>query len=190
MSIKYAILGFLSWRPFTGYELKKQFADSLSFHWSGNNNQIYGALIQLHKEGAVTIEVQPQEKYPTRKVYAITELGRQWLRGWLLGEAELPEERNLVHIQLAWAEALDGGELAALLGRYERVLEDQIIMCRERLRRGAPEPARSPRESLIWRRIDENRVSSYEAELAWARSLASEVAGLGAGHGGVREVAG
>ena len=30
MVIKYAILGFISWRPYTGYELKKIFADKLN----------------------------------------------------------------------------------------------------------------------------------------------------------------
>ncbi|HEY9053605.1 MAG TPA: PadR family transcriptional regulator, partial [Rectinemataceae bacterium] len=76
MSIRHAILGFLSWKPFTGYELKKRFSDALSFHWSGNNNQIYGTLVQLHKDGAVTIEVVAQEKLPAKKLYTITEAGR------------------------------------------------------------------------------------------------------------------
>jgi hypothetical protein len=39
MSIKHAILGFLSWQPSTGYELKKLFAESDTLSWSGNNNQ-------------------------------------------------------------------------------------------------------------------------------------------------------
>ena len=76
MSIRHAILGFLSWKPFTGYELKKLFADALSFHWSGNNNQIYGSLVELHKVGAVSVEVEQQEKLPARKVYTITDEGR------------------------------------------------------------------------------------------------------------------
>jgi hypothetical protein len=33
MSIKYAILGFLSWQPYTGYELKKLFAESDTLSW-------------------------------------------------------------------------------------------------------------------------------------------------------------
>ncbi|MFZ3110044.1 MAG: hypothetical protein WA234_05080 [Rectinemataceae bacterium] len=45
MSIRYAILGFLSWKPFAGYDLKKLLSNSLSFHWSGNNNQVYGTLL-------------------------------------------------------------------------------------------------------------------------------------------------
>jgi PadR family transcriptional regulator, regulatory protein AphA len=182
MSIRFAILGFLSWKPFTGYELKKIFADALSFHWSGNNNQIYGSLIELHDSGAVTIEVRQQEKYPAKKLYTITDRGRAELREWLLSGPELPLLRSPAHIQLAWAESLSGPELDALLAAYERQLSDQAIMCRETIRRGkeAPEgeggaPRRGARERLIWDSIDENRAAFYESELAWARGLRTKL---------------
>ena len=178
MSIRHAILGFLSWKPFTGYELKKLFADSLSFHWTGNNNQIYGSLIQLHRDGLVSQEVQPQEKLPARKLYAITPAGREELRAWLLAEPELPQLRNSFHIQLAWAEALSDRELDSLLEAYERVLEAQTLMCRERARRGLAAPGRSPREILVWRRIEEKRVGDYEDELDWLRSLREDLKAL------------
>lgn len=175
MSIRNAILGFLSWKPFTGYELKKIFADALSFHWSGNNNQIYGSLVELHKDGAVSIEVVTQEKLPAKKVYTITEAGRAELREWLLSEPELPIVRSLAHTQLAWAECLSGDELDGLLSAYERQLADQAIMCREMLSRGGMEPRRSGRERLIWRSINENRVAFYENELSWTRTLRSRL---------------
>ena len=182
MSIRFAILGFLSWKPFTGYELKKIFADALSFHWSGNNNQIYGSLVELHGTGSVSIEVVQQEKFPAKKLYTITEQGRAELREWLLSEPELPILRSLAHVQLAWSESLSGTELDALLASYERQLSDQAIMCRETIRRanvaegaGHGAPARSVRENLIWKSIDENRAAFFESELVWARSLRSKL---------------
>jgi PadR family transcriptional regulator, regulatory protein AphA len=180
MSIRSAILGFLSWKPFTGYELKKIFADALSFHWSGNSNQIYGSLVELHKDGSVSIEVLQQEKLPAKKVYTITESGRAELREWLLSEPELPVLRSPAHIQLAWAESLSGEELEAFLAAYERGLSDQALMCREAIRRAleggrALGPGRSEREALIWRSIDEGRVAFYENELAWLRALRAKL---------------
>lgn len=50
MSIKLAILGILSWKSSTGYELKKIFEDSSFMYWSGNNNQIYKALLNIKPE--------------------------------------------------------------------------------------------------------------------------------------------
>jgi PadR family transcriptional regulator, regulatory protein AphA len=205
MSIRCAILGFLSWKPFTGYELKKLFADSLSFHWSGNNNQIYGTLVELHKDGAVSIEVLQQEKLPAKKLYTITEAGLAELRGWLLSEPELPVFRGMAHTQLAWAECLSDEELDGVLATYERQLADQAIMCREAMRRAeaavgaaaeagtaagasgtavasaaasGTEPRRSEREELIWQAINEHRSSFYESELAWARNLRQQLKDL------------
>ena len=117
MSIRHAILGFLSWQPSTGYELKKRFAEATPFHWSGNNNQVYGALIELHREGLVQVEVVQQEKRPARKVYAITERGREALEGWLREGSEPPETRADFHARLAWSAlvlVLDDGRSLAL----------------------------------------------------------------------------
>ena len=62
MNVKFAILGFLSWKPATGYELKKLITQSVGFEWSGNNNQVYTTLVQLHRDGLVTVELQHQEQ--------------------------------------------------------------------------------------------------------------------------------
>lgn len=182
MSIRGAILGCLSWKPFTGYELKKLFADSASLPWSGNNNQIYGSLIALHKEGKVDIEVQVQEKYPARKVYTLTEAGRAELKAWLLSTPSLPEQRKLFHIQLAWAEGLSPAELDGLFASYEESLANAILIEKAISRKGRPAPARSEREALLWRRIEEASLAGLEAELAWARDLRQELLGLSQAH--------
>lgn len=178
MSIRGAILGCLGWKPFTGYELKKLFAESASLPWSGNNNQIYGSLIVLHKEGKVDIEIQVQEKYPARKVYTLTEAGRAELKAWLLSAPPLPEQRNLFHIQLAWAEDLSPTELDSLFASYEESLANEILMERTLAQRGRSAPARSERETLLWRRIEEAKLGSLEAELAWAQDLRREICSL------------
>jgi DNA-binding PadR family transcriptional regulator len=70
MSIKLAILGILSWKPSTGYELKNIFEDSSFMYWSGNNNQIYKALINLENEDLVTSKVVHQDKSLSKKYIA------------------------------------------------------------------------------------------------------------------------
>src|SRR5512141_798026 len=106
MSIRHALLGFLSWRPLTGYDLKKRVADSEFLHWSGNSNQIYTTLIQLHREGLVTARTEQQENLPPRKTYTLTDSGRDQLESWVLSAPELPETRGSFLVQLAWADHL------------------------------------------------------------------------------------
>ncbi len=171
MNVKYAILGFLSWRPSTGYDLKKMFVDSTFIYWSGNNNQIYKALVELHREGLVTNEVQHQDKSPSRKIYTITGKGLSELRRWTLASPEPPQHRNTFLIQLAWADRLERGELNELLEKYEHEVHMQSLMNQEQKRRRLLDPARTSREAYLWDMIAENRVSAYENELKWIRAL-------------------
>ena len=171
MTIKYAILGFLSWRPLTGYDLKKMFLDATFIYWSGNNNQIYRTLVQLHKEGLVTSEVEHQERGPSRKIYTITEKGSAELRRWVLSAPEVPQLRNSFLIQLAWADQLEPEELDTLLENYEHEVQMQALMYQEQKRRNLINPARTERESYLWGMISDNWIMFYETELAWVQKL-------------------
>jgi PadR family transcriptional regulator, regulatory protein AphA len=176
MNIKYALLGFLSWRSFSGYDLKKLFVDSAFIYWSGNNNQIYSTLIQLHRDGLVTTEVQHQASGPSRKMYTITAEGLAELKQWVLSSPEIPQPRNLFLIQLAWADQLTPSELDALLETYENEVNMQLLMYQEQKRRKSINPARTPRESYLWDMIAANGVAFYKHELSWVRQLRQELA--------------
>lgn len=174
MSIKYAILGILSCKPLTGYDLKKIIQDSSFMHWSGNNNQIYKALVELLDEGFVTSEVHHQESSPPKKIYTITREGLDAMKEWVLSSPEPPEFKRTFLVQLAWADLLTADELNALLAKYEYEIKMQIALQQEIRRRGAFSPGRTPRETFIWDMIYENIVSSYENELVWLKRLRGE----------------
>lgn len=53
MTIEDAILGLLSWRALSGYNMKKLFEESPTLYWSGNNNEVYRALLSLHRAECV-----------------------------------------------------------------------------------------------------------------------------------------
>jgi DNA-binding PadR family transcriptional regulator len=176
MLFKYAILGFLSWQPMTGYDLKKMFEDSLTLYWSGNNNQIYRTLVDLHKQGLVSREIQQQENYPARKVYSITDKGRQDLRQWLLSTPELPQQKHAFLIQLTWADQLLPEELDHLLEEYENEVLMQLLLTRAPKQQELVSQARTSREACLWEMIHENSINRYESELAWVRKLRHKLA--------------
>lgn len=188
MSIDYAILGLLSWRPMTGYDIKKMFAGSAAFYWSGNNNQIYTTLVKLHENGLVTRAIEPQEDTPPRKIYSITEQGKTELKKWLLSEPEPPQLKNTFLIQLAWADQLSPDELDTLLGRYEAEIQIQVSMLQTQKQQKDIAPsgkvrdayinaaqARTAREAVLWTMIQENWTSFYENELKWVRRLREQL---------------
>jgi PadR family transcriptional regulator, regulatory protein AphA len=188
MSIEHAILGLLSWRPMSGYDLKKIFEDASILYWSGNNNEIYRTLVKLHADGQVTRQVEQQESLPARKVYSITTQGQETLKKWVLASPEPPQLRHTFLIQLSWADALSPAELAGLLAKYEDEVQTQYLMACTGPRPSAaaltPNPrtgyldsaqARTPREALLWQRIQEHERSFYENELNWVRTLRKEM---------------
>ncbi|WP_202710438.1 DUF4180 domain-containing protein [Sporosalibacterium faouarense] len=171
MSIKFAILGILSWKPSTGYELKKIFKDSTFMYWSGNNNQIYKALVQLQDKGFVSSEVFHQDGAPSKKTYKITDEGLNELKEWTMSSPEAPELKKTFLIQLAWSNVLSNQELNGLLTSYEEELKIQLVIEQEKRRRARYTPNRDDREAFIWDMIYKNIIFSYKNELDWIQEL-------------------
>lgn len=171
MSIKYAILGLLSWKPLTGYDIKKLMEDSAILYWSGNNNQIYKSLVQLHEDGLVTPEVQHQQSGPSRKIYTITEAGLSTLKEWTLSAPEEPEFKKAFFVQLAWSHVLSDDEMDHMLAEYEKELQLQLAYQQEKHARRSGYPDREQRETLLWDRMAQHVISSCENELNWVESV-------------------
>lgn len=175
MTIYYAILGLLSWKPSSGYELKKIFGDSPHLYWSGNNNQIYKSLLQLQKDGLITFETIHQDGAPSKKIYSVTGKGMEELKNWIMTASAVPEFKKPFLIQLAWADILGRDELARLLTKYEKDVETQLILQKEKYDREKDWPNRSPRETFLWNMISVNLMSTFQSELAWVRKVRQQL---------------
>lgn len=83
MSLKHGLLGLLDDESMTGYDLMKVFNHSLSFFWSAQTSQIYRDLTNLEKNGLLTSNIEKQSGKPDKKLYTITEAGRNEFHQWL-----------------------------------------------------------------------------------------------------------
>jgi len=84
ITLSYGLLGLLARRPLSGYDLAQQMKKRVGLMWSALPSQIYPELARLEKQGLVTHQVVEQPDYrPDKKVYEITEAGRQALRQWV-----------------------------------------------------------------------------------------------------------
>ncbi|MGY0022072.1 helix-turn-helix transcriptional regulator [Streptomyces sp. cg35] len=84
MRFEHVLLALLSYRPRSGYDLRKwvetegQFVRSRAHH-----SQIYRLLARMVADGWVTYEVDPREGRPDAKVYRLTPQGRDVLLEWV-----------------------------------------------------------------------------------------------------------
>lgn len=177
MTINYAILGMLSCKPLTGYDLKKIIQGASFMPWSGNNNQIYKALLELADLGFVTGETCHRDGAPSKKIYKITEAGLKELKQCSQSQAEVFEIKKSFLIQLAWTGQLSNEELKELLLNYERDIKGQIRLEQAKAETGFFNRGRTPRETTVWNLINENIVLSYETELAWIQQAQAALFG-------------
>jgi DNA-binding PadR family transcriptional regulator len=77
MDIQSVILGFLMMSSMTGYDLRKAFSMSFSFFSGLSYGSIYPNLKKMETNGLISKKVEIQDGAPNRKIYTITEAGRQ-----------------------------------------------------------------------------------------------------------------
>ncbi|MGW0879925.1 PadR family transcriptional regulator [Streptomyces sp. NPDC002671] len=88
MSLRHALLGLLSERPASGYDLLKTFETSLANVWPATQSQIYTELTRLAGSGLIAVTAEGPRG---RKEYALTDEGMSELRHWL---TETKPQRN------------------------------------------------------------------------------------------------
>lgn len=89
MALAHAILSALMERPCSGYDLAKQFDGSVGFFWKATHQQLYRELTKLEDQGWLSSETVHQEGRPDKKVYQVTELGKDFLSNWIAQPSEL-----------------------------------------------------------------------------------------------------
>ncbi|HYC56918.1 MAG TPA: PadR family transcriptional regulator [Candidatus Binatia bacterium] len=89
-NLRYAVLGLVSTKAdgVHGYKLKGECESIADEFWSLNYGRLYRILDILERAGELTVADEIQHGRPNRKVYRITEKGRQNLDDWLLQPVE------------------------------------------------------------------------------------------------------
>ncbi len=89
-TLKYAILGLINRAPMTGYDITREFnSNQLANFWYAKHSQVYPELNRLTEEELVTCEIIIQGEKLEKKLYTITDKGRDELKVWLLKDEPL-----------------------------------------------------------------------------------------------------
>ncbi len=177
MSLEYAILGFLNYHPYTGYDLKKIFDSSIRHFWAADQSQIYRTLARLTGQGYAEMEKVPQDDRPDRKIYSITEAGRAEFMKWLSGPPPQVDTRTAPLIQVFFAGQLPDEEILAKFEGYTAILHailDQYEQIPSQITPYQQEIG-SPREHFFWMLTLDNGIRSMRASLAWAENVIEQL---------------
>lgn len=177
MSLKHAMLGFLSFKPLSGYDLKKAFDRSIRHFWPANQSQIYRTLATLKEDGLVDQEIFEREERLDMKVYHITEAGRRELHRWLSTPLPSQDYREPFLIQVYFAGILSDEEVEILLQKEIRSLEEQQAAYKAAINRYQETLASHTDQRAFFLSILtlEYGLLSNQAALEWLKSAASRL---------------
>lgn len=172
----YAILGLLSIRPWSTYELAQLMRRSLHFVWPRAESNLYAEPKRLVETGMATAEVVWNGDRK-RHVYSITPAGRAELRRWLREEPAPQRLESEPALRVLYGNLGSKANLLAAIARIAADAEESIAHFRalgdEYARGAGPFPERIHVNALILTLM----IEQARAAARWAEWAASEVDG-------------
>ncbi|MCG7588676.1 PadR family transcriptional regulator [Photobacterium sp. OFAV2-7] len=101
MSLAHVILTVLSSRDVSGYDITKEFSHSIGYFWKASHQQVYRELNRMAEKNWASFRLELQQSKPDRKVYSITDEGRQALFEWFQEPTRTPTIRDEFAAKLA-----------------------------------------------------------------------------------------
>jgi DNA-binding PadR family transcriptional regulator len=133
MSLKYALLGFLTTEPASGYQLAQEFGESMGWFWYASHSQIHPELRRLEEQGLVRSEVSDEDGRGKR-IYSITDTGVADLERWLAEETDYPPVRDPERIRLIFLDLLSTPDIRKHLEQHRKHHEGLLSVYTQQLR--------------------------------------------------------
>ncbi|HEX5480882.1 MAG TPA: PadR family transcriptional regulator [Dehalococcoidia bacterium] len=183
MSLRHALLGILSYRPMTGYELKQFFDASVQHFWNAELSQIYPTLKQLEEAGYVEKHLEVQENRPNRKVYEITPDGHEEFARWVREAARPADLRDPFLIKVFFGAELPAEDILIQLRRQleeeQKMLAFSETVLRARIEHSGDEHKTTRRTQVFWSLTLEMAMAYRRAYINWCAHAMSVLESLG-----------
>jgi PadR family transcriptional regulator AphA len=125
MSLRKAILAFLSSGPSSGWDLAREFAETVGGFWYASHGQIYPELRRLEQQGFVASDSDIHDGRLRKRVYRLTDAGWAAVRDWLSTPPEFAAERDLARLQVLFSDLVPPEALRETLAQYRRHYEER-----------------------------------------------------------------
>jgi len=117
----YVVLGLVSERPSSGYDLAAFAEGSIGQFFPLTRSHIYSELDRLSRLGLLRATEVEAERYATKRIYEITTAGLDVLTAWLDDSVLAPErQRNLFLVRVFFGDRMSRARIEELLDCYER----------------------------------------------------------------------
>ena len=183
MSLKYGLLGLLNYGSMTGYELDKAFNASLGFFWQGQTSQIYRELSSMERSGWLRSERVVQDGKPNKKLYTITDEGKQALFKWLSDVdnaiADVQSIRSAFLMRVFFAGEIPKEQSISLIRAFRSQCEQALRELKSNSRNIAEysEVVSDESKSKYWSIVAMFGESYFRAGLEWADNAISVLEG-------------
>ena len=144
--VSYLVLGWIAHSPATPYDLKRWVAGSVGHFWEFPHSQLYAEPARLAGLGLLDEEQEQQGR--RRRVYSITNAGREALEAWLSEPtSDEPQIRDIGLLKLFFSSRLDSESVIALARAQEQSHRNKLSTYEE-LGRTVPVEAVAGRATL------------------------------------------
>lgn len=124
---QYPILGSLSRKEMSGYDLQSISKRAKNYYWSDCNPQVYSTLKKLEDDGLVSSRIDEGSGARNRRVYAITKKGLEFYKAWLEKPVEAAVYRDELMLKIANGQHLSKSKLRQHLTEAQEQVDTQII---------------------------------------------------------------
>lgn len=171
---EYAILGLLEKQSMHGYEMFQQFqSGALDQIVHIEMSQMYAFLKKLERLGYIEAQVEAQGVRPPRRVFRLTENGRETFLSWLTTPVERPREiRILFLIKLYFVQSI-------LPAQMPHLIDQEVQACQkflEHLEAQRLPETNSGDLAFFDHVVLRSRIHQTRALLAWLHELQEEFA--------------
>ena len=128
MDVKTVCLGMLTDGEASGYDMKKCFESSFGHFFPAGYGSIYPALSTLARNGLVEFELVPQDGKPDRKVYNITDKGREALTDGLANPNPAHKLRSEFLATLWFAHLMTAEQVDAVIENKLAEVDEFLVM--------------------------------------------------------------
>jgi len=128
MSLAHAILVSLVGCPQSGYDLAKQFDGSVGFFWKASHQQIYRELSKLEELQWLTAQSIIQTGRPDKRMFSLTELGKENLQAWIVQPCELSANKEELLVKIYAGYLVSPQLLIGEIKRHQQLHQEKLAI--------------------------------------------------------------